>query len=215
MTNLKLYERQQNCSNGGDDSFSSIESEERGDNTERPPLPPANRRLCQVLRTLSTRSLNMGFAGHAIKASNEPLSPKTEVTASDSSSDISEDDEASQDSKQTPSVTSDLKLSGTKWKHTEDNQKYAQLCFVPQETIILVRRAPPRQRSVRKVVRAHVNDSMPSALGNDKQNDDDDIPSHSMRTGRRRAGSTDLSDTSLHKSGAVIRRTRRQKSCNL
>ena len=56
----------------------------------------------------------------------------------------------------------DRKISGTKLIHTEDNTAYAQLCFVPQETLILVRRAPARrQRSVRRIVHSHMNDLMP------------------------------------------------------
>jgi hypothetical protein len=42
-----------------------------------------------------------------------------------------------------------LKLSGIKWKKTSDNEKYAQLLIVSQETVVLVRRAPAPSTSSR------------------------------------------------------------------
>jgi hypothetical protein len=41
----------------------------------------------------------------------------------------------------------DLKLAGIKWKSTNSSEKYAQLNFVPQDTVVLVRRAPDRRKS--------------------------------------------------------------------
>ena len=54
-----------------------------------------------------------------------------------------------------------LKIAGFKWICADSGEKYAQLNFVPQETIVLVRRAPVRQRSlIRQMHRQSSNSNM-------------------------------------------------------
>jgi hypothetical protein len=43
------------------------------------------------------------------------------------------------------------KIQGIKWQRTTANEPYAQLLFVPFESITLVRRAPPRRTSSRRL----------------------------------------------------------------
>ena len=44
-----------------------------------------------------------------------------------------------------------FKLHGVTWRQTSSSDQFAQLCFVPRDTVILVRRAPPRRRGIKKV----------------------------------------------------------------
>jgi hypothetical protein len=43
-----------------------------------------------------------------------------------------------------------LKCNGVKWKRNRDNAKYAQLDLIPQDMVVLIRRAPRRRSSLQQ-----------------------------------------------------------------
>ena len=140
----------------------------------RPQLPSSIGGLLSInlLKGISKRKL---FPRHAESGSCD--SSKTESTRETESARETE-------SRETPSFSFDdnepdiaeesspmhddeqLKIAGFKWISADSGKRYVQLNFVPQETIVLVRRAPVRQRSL---IRQLHRQSSSSSISNHSQ----------------------------------------------
>ena len=215
---LGFYERQDSVASDGDDdsSCSSLELEHE---CFRKPVPaahdqeasrPTGRGLGKIFKGLSARNLGLSFTGSSSRSiwSDESLSVRTDTAGSVSTIDadnksldcIDHEHHSSSQLKAVPSSI-DLKVTGTTMMRTDDNTAYAQLILVPQDTVVLVRRAPVprRQRSVRRIVHSHVNDLMP---------EEDDVLSVGSPLSHARLTRHSELTQSLHRSQPSVARRR-------
>ena len=159
-----MYERR--GSNSDDSSCSSLMLEEclvAPKLDQRPQL--GARRISKLFRSFSTSKLGLNFSGHSSRSlcTDDMHSVSTadllseEFRVDDASSSI--EFEGPSQASQTSNDSGTFKLCGIRWKSSKESAKYAQLhiVLVPEDTVVLVRRAPQRQRSIRRVVHSGIS----------------------------------------------------------
>ena len=109
-------------------------------------------KISKLFQSISTSRLGLNLSGHSTRSLCTTDLPLPEVL---------EDDNVSMSSSfhddQTSHGIANLKICGIQWKSSKQTGKYAQLQIVPQDTVVLVRRAPQRQRCVRRVTHSGIS----------------------------------------------------------
>ena len=157
-----MYERR--GSNSDDSSCSSLMLEDCCVATKPDQRPQLGaRRLSKLFRSFSTSKLGLNFSGHSSRSlctADMSMSGEFTVRADGRSEEFRADEASMSSSSEFDKSSQDsgsFKICGIRWKSSKESGKYAQLHIVPQDTVVLVRRAPQRHRSIKRVVHSGIS----------------------------------------------------------